>query len=115
MFWRRKQREQDLDREIRDHLELEAEEQRERGLTAGEARDAAQRAFGNRALAAEDTRAVWNWTTLDRLRQDVRYGFRTLGKNPGFTAAAVFSIALGIGANTAIFSLMDALMLRSLP
>ena len=115
MFWRRRARERELDREIRDHLELEAEEQRARGLNADAARHAAERVFGNAALAAEDTRAVWGLATLDRLRQDVRYGFRTLRKNVAFTAAAVLSLALGIGANTAIFSLMNALILRLLP
>ncbi|HXB70298.1 MAG TPA: ABC transporter permease [Candidatus Acidoferrales bacterium] len=115
MFWRRKVTERDLEREIREHLELEAEEQRERGLAPQEAGNAARRAFGNPTLVAENTRAVWKWTALGHLAQDFCYGLRTMRKNLAFTAAAVLSLALGIGANTAIFSLIDALLLRSLP
>src|SRR5690348_204472 len=71
--------------------------------------------LGNLTRAAEDARAVWAWTWLEQLCRDVQYAFRTMRHNPGFTTTAVLSLALGIGANTAIFSLIDALMLRWLP
>lgn len=116
MFWqRRKAQEQDLDREIQSHLELEAEEQQENGVPPDEARYAARRVLGNTTAIKEDTRAVWQWVTFEQLLQDLRYGLRGLRNNSAFTATAVLSLALGIGANTAIFSLIDALMLRWLP
>ncbi len=116
MKWlRRKQREGDLEREIRADLELEAAEQRERGLAAEEARHAARRAFGNPTLIQEEVRAVWGWTWAGQLVQDARYALRTTRGNPAFSAAAIVSLALGIGANTAIFSVMDALLMRFLP
>ena len=75
----RQRREEDLDREIRAHLELEAEEQQDSGLAAEEARYAAQRALGNATLVKEDVREMWGWSSLERLKQDLRYAARTFG------------------------------------
>jgi predicted permease len=114
-WWRKTNRERDLTREMRDHLDLEVAEQRARGLSADDALHAAQRVFGNAALVKEDVREAWGWTWLDQFGSDVQFGLRSMGRNPGFTIVAVLSLALGIGANTAIFTLIDAVLLKMLP
>ena len=102
----RRQRETDLAAELAFHLEEEAQQ---RGY------DAARRELGNIGLVKEDIRAAWGWTWIEQLLQDLRYAARTMLKNPVFTTLAALSLALGIGANTAIYSLMDAVVMRWLP
>jgi predicted permease len=115
-WWlRRRRKEDELREELQFHLAAETEEREAYGLPAKEARLAARRDLGNATLVQEDARTLWSWVLLEQLVQDVRYGLRGMSKNRLFTALAALSLALGIGANTAIFSFMDAILMRSLP
>jgi macrolide transport system ATP-binding/permease protein len=112
---RRPDKEAELREELQFHLEEEAQQRQGAGLGDREARWAARRELGNLTAVQESTRAVWGWTILEQLFQDLRYALRTMFRNRSFTALAVLSLALGIGANTAIYSFMDSILLRALP
>jgi putative ABC transport system permease protein len=114
-FFRRGRLERDLEEEMRFHTDRKAEAYRDAGMSAEEARYAARRRFGNELLMREAAREAWSWRWLDGLARDVRYGLRALGHSPGFTAVAVLTLALGLGANTAIFAVLYNVALRPLP
>ena len=114
-WWQIHQRKADLERELQSDLELEEEEQRNDGVPPEEARYAARRAFGNATLIRERTHESWGWASVEHLGQDIRYGIRQLRTAPVFTGTAVLILALGTGAVTAVFGLIDAALLRMLP
>lgn len=111
----RRRMQDDVERDIREHIDIETRENIERGMSPQEARSAALRKFGNPALIAEDTRAVWRWGWADRLWQDARYAVRGLWRNPLFATVAILTLALGIGMNTAVFSVVSAVLIKPLP
>src|SRR5579859_5161719 len=112
-WWNWRKRDAELEKEIQHHLQMAAKERAERGASVREAQAAARREFGNVGLVKEVTRDGWRW--LENLYEDLRYGFRTLGKSKGFAAVAILTLALGIGANTAIFSVVQGVLLRAIP
>jgi predicted permease len=114
-FWRRKQRNTDLENEIAYDLALDAEERIRSGVTPQEAELASRRDFGNVGLLKEGIREMWGWASLERLGRDLRYGWRSLRNSPLFASMAVLSLALGIGANASIFSVINAILVRPLP
>jgi macrolide transport system ATP-binding/permease protein len=113
-WWMQRRRmERQLHEELQFHLSEEADERQAIGLPADQARLAARLDLGNPTIVQEDARTLWTWIALEQLGQDVRYGLRTMFKNRMFTALAALSLALGIGANTAIYSFMDAIAISS--
>jgi predicted permease len=115
MLFRRNQAAKGLDQELRFHIEQQIAENRAAGMSADESRTAALRAFGNPALLRDQARATWSWNWLERFVLDLAYTLRHLRRSPGFTFAVVLTLALGLGATAAMFTLVDRVMLRPLP
>jgi len=114
-LFRRQQLERDLEDEIRAHLEIEKQQRVERGETPGIAEQNARRALGNELMIKEVTREMWGWVNVERIFRDLLYALRQCRRSPGFASVAILSLALGIGANSAIFSILNALLFKSLP
>jgi hypothetical protein len=114
-FFRRDKLDRDLEDEMRFHLEMKAKRNREAGIPAEEARHAARRQFGNATLLREQSRDAWAWRRLEELARDTRFAARMFRRSPVVTAAAVATLALTIGAASAVFSVINAVMMRPLP
>src|SRR5258708_5245377 len=115
MLARRRRAAEELDEEVRLHLDLRAERLREAGTQPREAPYAAGGKFGNRTLIAETSRETWSWRWLEHLARDVRYALRALRKSPSFSLVAILSLAVALGANTAVFSFARAIVMKQLP
>lgn len=111
----RRRKEAEINEELQFHLEEEAAEREQEGIAPEQAKWAAHRELGNVTLVQEHVRTVWIWTFLEQLVQDLRYALRVMWASKTFSTLAILSLALGIGANTAIYSFLDSIMLRSLP